>query len=489
MTNHCSIFISYRRTDAPGYVRALMCELRNAFGSKQVFLDLETIKAGSDFVDVIEQAVDRCELLLAVIGPTWLTVTDELGKRRIHNPDDFIKLEIVSALKRKIPVIPVLVKEVEMPRAEELPLELRALASLQAVVMSHDDWDDDMQELIHAIDNLVVAPRLARQYDTAKLKLQQGYWEEALGEFNAIESVQPGYNNILEIIQPLRQLAQRLNDTGPQTHRWQRFALQYSIPLILAVSLTPHLLSAAFNYIFNWNAIVQPLQLRGVEQAQSIFSMYASWVNAVSFTVGIAILIILVRPITKALKALSCGLSISPDKLFDLRRRCIRLGHLIAVIGSSMWIAAGPVYPILIGALEVHDYIFFIISLAISGLAVAAYPFMMVTGLCTHVFYRPFVCPGSVSKNDITLLEQADSWKWTYLLLAGALPMLVISLGFFLGPQLSSPQTVNILLGIVGLGGFAGFFMVLMLFKTIQNDLELLRQLLWACGSKQNTQP
>ncbi|MGZ8201373.1 MAG: toll/interleukin-1 receptor domain-containing protein [Methylosarcina sp.] len=195
MANQCSIFISYRHSDAPGYVRALMCELRNAFGSQQVFLDMETIEAGRDFVEIIEQAVEGCEILLAVIGPTWLTVTNEFGQRRIHDPDDFIKLEIVAALQRKIPVIPILVNEAEMPRAEEIPLELQALASLQAVVVSHDNWDDDIQELIGAIDNLVVAPRLARQYDTAKLKLKQGYWEDALSEFNAIESANPGYGN------------------------------------------------------------------------------------------------------------------------------------------------------------------------------------------------------------------------------------------------------------------------------------------------------
>ncbi len=484
MSNQCSIFISYRRSDAPGYVRALMCELRNAFGSKQVFLDMETIEAGSDFVDIIEQAVGGCEVMLAVIGPTWLSITNELGQRRIHDPDDFIKLEIVTAINRKIPVIPVLVDGAGMPEAEELPPQLKDLASLQAVVISHDNWDDDVQELVLAIDNLVVAPRLARQYDTAKLKLKRGFWEDALSEFNAIESIHPGYGNILEIIQPLRQLAQRLTDTGPKGHSWQRFALKYPIPLIFVVSLTPHILCAAFNYIFNWYVIVHPLQLRGVEEAQTIFSMFAIWVNAVSFSIGTVILIFLVRPITNGLKELSYGLSVSPDQLSDLRRRCTRLGHLVAVIGSGMWIAAGPVYPILIGALDIRDYVLFIISLAISGLAVAAYPFMMVTWLNTHVFYRPFVCPGTTSDADFALLKQVDSWKWTYLSLAGALPMLVISLGFILGPLHSSQQAVSIMLSIVGLGGLAGFFMVLILFKAIQNDLELLRQLLWASGSK-----
>jgi len=373
-----------------------------------------------------------------------------------------------------------------MPKAEDLPHQLQALASLQAVVMSHDHWDDDMQELILAIDNLAVGPRLARQYEAAKLKLKQGYWEESLSDFKAIESVKPGYENIVEILPPLLQLEQRLIDTGPSTHRWQQFALKYPIPLILAATLTPHMLASAFNYIFNWQVIVHPMKLRGVEQAKSLFTLYAISVNTVLFFFGIVILIALVRPVTKGLLELSSGFSISPDKLIYLRTRCIRLGHLIAVIGLSMWIAAGPIYPILIGALEVRDYVFFIISLAISGLAVAAYPFMVVTWLCTHIFYRPLVCPGSVSDIDITLLERVDRWKWTYFLLAGALPMLVISLGFILGPLHSSPQSVSALLGIVGLAGLAGFFMTLMLFKAIQNDLDLLRHLLWACGSKQN---
>lgn len=484
MTNQCSIFISYRRSDAPGYVRALMSHLRSTFGNNQVFLDMETIEAGSDFINIIEQAVGGCEVMLAVIGPTWLTVINELGQRRIDDPDDFIKLEIVSAMTRKIPIIPVLVNKARMPEAEELPFKLQALASLQAVSLSHDRWDDDIEKLIFAIDSLVIGPRLEQQYNTAKLKLKRGYWKDALSEFEAVYSVNPGYGNNPEIIQPLRQLKQRLNDTGPEAHRWQRFALKYPIPLILIVSLTPHMLAAAFNYIFNWHVIVHPMQLRGVEQAESIFGKYAVSVNSAFFFFGLVILICLARPVTKGLKELSCGLVISSDKLSDLRRRCLRLGHLIAVIGAGMWVAAGPVYPLLIGALEIRDYVFFIISLAISGLAVSAYPYIMVTWLCTHVFYRPLVCPGSVSDVDFALLKQVDSCKWTYLSLAGALPMLVISLGFILGSLYSSPQAVSILLGIVGLGGLAGFFMVLMLFKAIQNDLELLHQLLWASGSK-----
>lgn len=483
MTNKCSIFISYRRTDAPGYVRALMSDLRNTFGSKQVFLDMEDIKAGNDFVSIIEQAVGECEVLLAVIGSNWLTVMNEFGQRRIDDPDDFICLEIISAIKNHIPVIPVLVDQSRIPKAEELPVQLQILASLQAITLSHDRWDDDMQKLLSAIDNLTVSPRLARQYDAARSKLKQGYWEDALKEFSAIESVQPGYVNVHEVAEPLLQLKTQLIETGPEFHLWQQLALRLPIFLITIASLLPHLLAAAFNYIFNWQVLVEPMQLRGIKHAERVFQMYAMSVNTVLFFLGIVILVILVRPIAKGLKEHAQGLSIPLETLIRIRRRCLHLGQLIAMIGLSLWVMAGPIYPILIGALDVRDYVYFATSLAISGLAVATYPFLIVTWLCTRLFYRPFVIPGSVSSEDNLLLEQIERWKWIYLLLAGALPMLVISLGFIIDPQ-SGAQSVNLLLGIAGLAGLAGFLLALWFFKAIQNNLVLLRQMLWASGPK-----
>ena len=484
MTTQCSIFINYRRSDAPGYVRALVSDLRHSFGSRHVFLDFATIEAGSDFTETIERAVDSCEVLLAVIGPSWLTAASAIGQPRIQDPDDFVALEIASALKRKIPVIPVLVNEAQMPERANLPHQLQSLASLQAIVMSHDRWDDDMKNLVSAIGNHTIAPRLARQYDDAKRKLKRGRWEEALSEFQAMESVQPNYADLSELIAPLRDLAQSLADLSSENRLWQRFAIKYPLLLILAVTLIPHLLAGVFNYVFNRQVIVHPMQLRGVEKADSIFETYSAVINSVFFPIGILILTFLIRPVTKGLKEVLSGLALPQERLADLRGRCIRLGHLIALVGLSMWIVAGPVYPILIGALEARDYILFISSLAISGLAVAAYPFMVVTWLCARVYYRPMLAPGLEPAHDLAVLEKVNSMKWKYFLLTGALPMLVISLGFILGPLHPSPQSVNMLLGIVGLLGLAGFLMALMLFKAIQNDLKLLRQLLWAYGTK-----
>jgi len=92
------IFISYRRVYAAGHAGRLFDRLADHFGKDAVFIDVEGIEAGVDFVEVIEQAVGGCTVLLAVIGRSWLTCVDEQGRRRLDDPQDFIRLEIGSAL-------------------------------------------------------------------------------------------------------------------------------------------------------------------------------------------------------------------------------------------------------------------------------------------------------------------------------------------------------------------------------------------------------
>src|SRR4051812_26727912 len=102
------IFLSYRRTDAPGHAGRLYDRLVDRFGDDCVFRDLDTLEPGADFVEVIEETVARCDALLAVIGRDWLTPTAP-GKRRIDDPLDWVRLEITHALDRRIRVVPVLV--------------------------------------------------------------------------------------------------------------------------------------------------------------------------------------------------------------------------------------------------------------------------------------------------------------------------------------------------------------------------------------------
>ena len=91
------------------------------FAAEQVFKDVDNIDPGDDFVERIAAAVGSCDVLLVLIGPQWLTISDENGHRRLDNPEDYVRLEIETALTRKIRVIPILVDDARIPRGNELP--------------------------------------------------------------------------------------------------------------------------------------------------------------------------------------------------------------------------------------------------------------------------------------------------------------------------------------------------------------------------------
>jgi hypothetical protein len=133
------IFLSYRRDDAAGFALALFGRLEQSFPAGSLFMDVEGgIGAGQDFFRVIEEQVKACDVMLALIGPDWLTVSDEAGRRRLENPEDFVRIEVESALKFGKRGIPVLVQKTEMPRAEALPEPLKALARRNAVGLTQE---------------------------------------------------------------------------------------------------------------------------------------------------------------------------------------------------------------------------------------------------------------------------------------------------------------------------------------------------------------
>jgi hypothetical protein len=115
------IFINYRRGDDPGFTQALFGRLETAFASDQLFMDIDSIEPGLDFVRVLEDQVDQCDIFLVVIGPNWLDAQDEMGSRRLDNESDFVRIEIESGLRLGKRIIPVLVNNAEMPGAGDLP--------------------------------------------------------------------------------------------------------------------------------------------------------------------------------------------------------------------------------------------------------------------------------------------------------------------------------------------------------------------------------
>lgn len=123
-----SIFISYRRAESSAYVGRLYDRLVEAFGKPNVFKDVDNIPPGVDFRYVLAQAISRCDIVLVVIGKQWLSITDDYGRRRIDDPDDFVRIEVASALMRpNCLVVPVLLQNTPMPPAHYLPPDLHPL--------------------------------------------------------------------------------------------------------------------------------------------------------------------------------------------------------------------------------------------------------------------------------------------------------------------------------------------------------------------------
>jgi len=145
------IFISYRRDDTEGQSGRLYADLVRRFGGGAVFMDVAGIEAGRDFRKAIDEAVASCSVLLAVIGPSWLDARDEAGRRRLDSPTDFVCLETAAALKRDIPVVPVLVRGARMPKSEHLPDDLKELTYRNALELTHARWDSDIEVLIKAL--------------------------------------------------------------------------------------------------------------------------------------------------------------------------------------------------------------------------------------------------------------------------------------------------------------------------------------------------
>jgi hypothetical protein len=145
------IFISYRRADSEAHVGRLHDHLLRHFDQSEIFRDIESVQPGEDFESVIKEVVGSCTALIAVIGPRWLDTRDEDGNRRLDDWHDLVRLEIATALKRNIPVIPVLVERATMPTANALPKNLAPLARRNAMDLSQDRFEYDVDRLVHAV--------------------------------------------------------------------------------------------------------------------------------------------------------------------------------------------------------------------------------------------------------------------------------------------------------------------------------------------------
>ena len=154
------IFVSYRRDDSSGHAGRLADKLVEHFGRDRIFMDIDTIEPGEDFVTVIENAVGSCEILIAVIGQKWLSGS---GSGQLDNPNNFVRLEISTALRRNIRVIPVLVQRASMPKAQDLPDDLDKLTRRNAIELTDLRWQTDVDQLISVLEKVLAKEMKAKQ--------------------------------------------------------------------------------------------------------------------------------------------------------------------------------------------------------------------------------------------------------------------------------------------------------------------------------------
>lgn len=151
----CSIFINYRREDSNWNALAIYNELQKYFSSDQIFKDFNAIRPGDDYVVSIDTALQRCDVLLVLIGSRWLDIKDANGNRRLEDPDDFVRLEIAKALARNIKVIPVMLDDTRMPQLNQLPENMQSLTRRQFIAIDPTRFEDDVRDLADAIAKIL----------------------------------------------------------------------------------------------------------------------------------------------------------------------------------------------------------------------------------------------------------------------------------------------------------------------------------------------
>src|SRR5262249_54634250 len=145
------VFISYRREDSADTARRIFDGLAARLGADRVFIDAVTLEPGQDFAAAIQEKIGFCDAVIAVIGPRWLTCTGPDGRRRLDDADDWVRLEIASALSQDVKVIPALVDGADLPDVRHLPPPLKDLTNHQAIDLRRDQFARDLERLEQAL--------------------------------------------------------------------------------------------------------------------------------------------------------------------------------------------------------------------------------------------------------------------------------------------------------------------------------------------------
>lgn len=172
-----TIFISYRKKDTEFISGRLYDTLITHFDQDQVFMDYEDLEGGVDFEEAIEKMLESCDIMLAVIGPNWVGANTD-GSPRIMNEKDWVRLELSTALKRKVRVIPVLVEGATVPNEDSLPPDLHSLRKKQTVELNNRNWRTDIEKLIRLLEKLVGSTPKVTQVAPVVIPKQRSIWSK-----------------------------------------------------------------------------------------------------------------------------------------------------------------------------------------------------------------------------------------------------------------------------------------------------------------------
>src|SRR3954447_466951 len=149
------IFLSYRRGDTQWAARGIYDRLVNRYGRRNVFRDLDAIPPGARFRDYVEKKISESDVLILLIGKAWASYEDEMGRRRLEQPRDPVRVEVETALRLGVPIIPVRVEGAPMPTERDLVPSIFDLLEFNAAEVSDSRWEYDLDRLLWAINEMV----------------------------------------------------------------------------------------------------------------------------------------------------------------------------------------------------------------------------------------------------------------------------------------------------------------------------------------------
>ena len=145
------IFLSYRRDDSDHQTGRIRDRLSREFGNDAIFMDVDGIPLGVNFAERINEEIGQSDVLVTIIGNRWLALSDDKGARRLDNPADAVRIEISSALKRNIPIIPILLDGAKVPSVDVLPEDIKELAYRNGLDVRFVSFHKDVDRLVREL--------------------------------------------------------------------------------------------------------------------------------------------------------------------------------------------------------------------------------------------------------------------------------------------------------------------------------------------------